>query len=93
LNWLDRKVNQSQAFSNPFQNTLSVKQPVESKFQQVDFSLSFENTYFSKGLKSNKLGSSIRVDSNPTLDTHTTNNKDLHQSTLFNTKFIQTTKE
>jgi len=62
LNWFDSRVKQRQAFSNPFQNTLSVKQPVESKFQQVDFSLSFEDTSFSKGLKSNNLGSSIRVD-------------------------------
>ena len=48
--------------SQPFQNPISVKQPVESKFQEVYFSLSFENTYFSKKLKSNNVGSSVRVD-------------------------------
>ena len=71
MNWFDSKVNQSQAFSNPFQNTLSVKQPVESKFQQVDFSLSFENVSFSKELKSNNL-INLRglTNSNYTRDTH-----------------------
>jgi len=39
---------QSQAFSNPFQNTLSVKQPVESTFLQAEFSLSLENIFFKK---------------------------------------------
>jgi len=57
LNWFDSKVNQFQAFSNPFQNTLSVKQPVESKFQQVDFPLSLENISFPKELESSNLGS------------------------------------
>jgi len=61
LNLFDNKVKQSQAFSNPFLKTLSVKQPVESKFQQVDFSLPLENIYFSKGLKSNNPESSQRV--------------------------------
>jgi len=61
LNWFDSKVKRSQAFSNPFQNTPSVKQLVESNFQQVDFSLPLENISFSKGLKSNNLGSSQRV--------------------------------
>jgi len=51
LNWFDSKVNESQVFSNSFQNTLSVKQLVESKFQHVDFSLFFENTSFSKKIK------------------------------------------
>jgi len=38
-------------FSNPFTNPLSVKQPVEIIKQLVDFTLLFENTYFSKGFK------------------------------------------
>jgi len=50
LNWLDNKVKQSQAFQNP----LSVKQPVESTFPQVGFSLSLENKSFSKGLRFNQ---------------------------------------
>jgi len=62
LNWFDSKVKLSQAFSNPFQNTLSVKQLVESIFQHIEFSLSLENTSFSKGLKSNNLGSLQKVD-------------------------------
>jgi len=37
--------------------TLSVKQPVETIKQLVVFLLLFENTSFSKGLKSNNLGS------------------------------------
>ena len=57
LNWLNNKVNQFQVFSNPFQNNLSVKQPVESKFQHVDFPLCLENVSFSKEVESNNLGS------------------------------------
>ena len=41
------------SFSNPFQSPLSVKQPVESTFQQVEFSHSLEKTSFSKGLRFN----------------------------------------
>jgi len=37
LNWFDSKVNQSQAFSNLFQNTISIKQPVKSKCQKDFF--------------------------------------------------------
>jgi len=59
LNCLDSKVNQIQAFSNSFQNTLSVKQPIELKFQQVDFPLSLENISFSKELESTNLGSNF----------------------------------
>jgi len=44
-------------FSNPFKNSLSVKQPVETIKQLVDFPFLFENTSFSKGLKSSNLGS------------------------------------
>jgi len=55
LNWFDSKVNQSQAVSNPFQKPLSVKQPVESKFQQVDFPLSLENIFFEKNLNQTTL--------------------------------------
>jgi len=50
LNCHDNKVKQSPSFQNP----LSVKQPVESTFQQVEFSLSLENRSFSKGLRFNQ---------------------------------------
>jgi len=59
LNWFDNKVNQSHVVPNPFQKPLSVKQPVEMNIQQVDFPLLFENTSFSKSLKSNKHGSNL----------------------------------
>ena len=51
---------QSQQKSNSFKSfskSLSVKQPIETTIQQVDFPLLFENTSFSKGLKTNSFGS------------------------------------
>jgi len=38
------------SFFKFFSKTLSVKQPVETTTQQVDFSLSLENTFFQKNL-------------------------------------------
>ena len=50
ISWigLNAKSTNFKILSNPFQNTLTVKQPLESKFQQVDFPLSLENISFSK---------------------------------------------
>jgi len=61
------------SFFKSSSKTLSVKQPAESKFQQVDFSLPLENIYFSKGLKSNNIGSSHRVNNKFKYSRHTHN--------------------
>jgi len=47
------------SFFKFFSKTLSVKQPVETTIQQIDYPLSLENTFFSKELESSNLGSNL----------------------------------
>jgi len=55
---LTTKSTKVKHFKNP-SNKLREKQPIKMRNQQVVFLLLFENTSFSKGLKSNNLGSIV----------------------------------
>jgi len=87
LNWFDSKVNQVkqlQTISNPFQKSLSVKQLVEMKKQQVVFSLVWKTLFFKKVLI--QIRSRFKEGVDYTLiylePTHTSSNSSLPSNTM-----------